>query len=139
MSSCGPQVSAISPSGFGVRMMERKKTSPQIAIKNHRVKVWTTGMMSAGQDFTPKPHPPCPPSVSQIKKVSFPLNGFFFYYFHKKAPPRAGWTTPQEPPAHTEQKQFPLLATNATVLVLLRNRSNISVYAWILPNFNHLK
>lgn len=60
----------------------------------------------------------------------FSLNGFF--YFHRKAAPRAGWTRPQEPPAHREWKLFSLLATNATVLVLLRNRSNISIYTWIL-------
>lgn len=103
MSSCGPQVSAISPSGFGVRMMERKKTSPQIAIKNHRVKVWTTGMMSAGQDFTPKPHPPCPPSVSQIKKVSFPLNGFFFIISTRKLPQEQGGPHPKSH-LHTQSK-----------------------------------
>lgn len=69
MSLCAPQASAIiSPSRFRVRMMERKKTSPQTAIKNH--KFWTTGIMvSTGQDFTPKPYSPCPPSVSQIKDV----------------------------------------------------------------------
>lgn len=26
-------------------------------------------MMSTGQDFIPKPYPPCPPSASQIKDV----------------------------------------------------------------------
>lgn len=58
MSSCSPQASgSISPSGFRVREVKRKQTSPQIAIKKHRVKFWTTGiMMSTGQDFTPKPY-----------------------------------------------------------------------------------
>lgn len=58
MSSCGPQASAsVSPGGFRVRKVERKKTSPQTAIKKHRVKFWTTGItMSTGQDFTPKPY-----------------------------------------------------------------------------------
>lgn len=76
--SCGPQASAIiSPSGFRVRMMERKKTSPQIAIKTHRVKFWTTGiMMSTGQDFMPKPYPPCPPSGPQIKEVFLSMDFF---------------------------------------------------------------
>lgn len=78
MSSCGPQASAIiSPSGFRVRIMERKKTSPQIAIKNHRVKFWTSGtVMSTGQDFTPKLYPPCPPSASQIKDVLLSMDFF---------------------------------------------------------------
>lgn len=58
MSSCGPQASVrVSPSEFRVRKVERKKTSPQVAIKKHRVKFWTTGIMtSTGQDCTPKPY-----------------------------------------------------------------------------------
>lgn len=101
MSSCGPQASAIiSPNGFRVRMMERKKTSPQIAIKNHRVKVWTTGiMMSTGQDFSPKPHPPCLPSASQIKEVFLSMD-FFLLFPQESCPKRRVDHTPRATCAH---------------------------------------
>lgn len=57
MSSGGPQASAsVIPCGFRVRKVERKKTPPQIAIKKHKVKIWTSGITTpAGQDFARKP------------------------------------------------------------------------------------
>lgn len=114
-------------------MMERKKTSPQTAIKNHRVKFWTTGiMMSTGQDFTPKPYSPCPPSASQIRDVFLSLD---FVISTGKLPQEQGGPDLKSHLHTQEQNQFPLLATNATVLVLLRNHSSISIYVWILPNF----
>lgn len=100
--SCGPQASAIiSPSGFRV-MMERKKTSPQIAIKNHGVKFWTTGiMMSAGQDFTPKPYyTHCPPSASQIKEVFLSMD---FLISTRKLPQEQGGPDPKTH-LHTQSK-----------------------------------
>lgn len=125
MSLCGPQASAIiSPSGFRVRMMERKKTLPQIAVKNH--KFWTTGiMMSTGQDSTPKPYSPCPPSASQIKDVFLSVD---FVISTGKLPQEQGGPDPKSHLHTQEQNQFPLLATIATVLVLLRNYFNISIY-----------
>lgn len=58
-SSCGPRASAsLSPSGFRVRKVERKrKHLPRLLLKKDGVKSWPTGStMSTGQDFTPKPY-----------------------------------------------------------------------------------
>lgn len=110
MSLCGPQTSAIiSPSGFRVRIMERKTTSPQIAIKNHRVKFWTTHiMMSTGQDFIPKPYSP---SASQIKDVFLSMD---FVISTGKLLQKQGGPDPKSHLHTQEQNQFLLCATNAT-------------------------
>lgn len=102
MSSCGPQASAIiSPSGFRVRISERKKTSPQISIKNHKVKFWTTGTrISTGQDFTPKPYPPCTPSAWQIKDVFLSMD---FFISTGKLPQEQGGPDPKSH-LHTQSK-----------------------------------
>lgn len=113
-----------------------RKHHPRLLLKT-RVKFWTTGiMMSTGQDFTPKPYSPSPPSASQIKDVFLSMD---FVISTGKLPQELGGPDLKSHLHTQEQNQFPLLATNATVLVLLRNRSSISIYVWILPNFNHLK
>lgn len=135
MSSCGPQASAsISPSGFRVRKVERKKPSPQTAIKNIE---WNSGPLVSGcplaRTLLPSPTSPHPSSASQIQDVFLQ----WFFYFHRKTVPAAGVEqTPTATCTHTQWERFPLLATDATVLVLLRNLSNISIYTWILSNFN---
>lgn len=103
MSSCGPQAPAIiSPSGFRVRTMERKKTSPPIATETHRVKFWTTGiMMSTGQDFTPKPYPP---SASQIQDVFLSMD---FFISTGKLPQEQGGPDPKSH-LHTQSENYSL-------------------------------
>lgn len=134
MSSCGPQASAsISPSGFRVRKVERKKTFPQIAIKNTE---WNSGPLYHDVHW-PGFYSQALPLLTLLlhhRYRTFSYSGFFIST--GKLPQQQGWTRPQQPPARTQREQLPLLATAATVLVLLRNLSNISIYTWILSNFN---
>lgn len=122
----------ISPSGFRVRMMERKKTSPQIATKTHRVKFWIAGiMMSTGQDFTPKPYLP---SASQIQNVFLSMD--FFIATGKLLQEQGGPDAKNH--LHTERENYSLCLLQMLLCLCCRGIGNISIYTWILPNFNHL-
>lgn len=92
-------------------------------------------MMSTGQDFTPKPYLSSPSFCTTDTGCFLTVD---FFISTGKLPQKQGWTRPQQSPAPTQQERFRLLATDATVLVLLRNRSNISIYTRIFSNFNHL-
>lgn len=93
MSLCGPQAPAIiSPSGFRVRMMERKKTIPQIAIKNHRNSGQLVSWCPLARILLPSPTLLALPSASQIKEVFFSMD---FFISTRKLPQEQGGPDPK--------------------------------------------
>lgn len=92
-SSCGLQaLASISSRGFRVRKAERKKTSPQIAIKKELNSVpLVSGLYSQAL--------PLLTLLLHHRYRTFSYSGFSIST--RKLPQKQGWTGSQKPPAHT--------------------------------------